>query len=236
MRTAAGTGHGPRIEELVDERDAAVRTALDMIIRAFPEEDRQPMEELRSEIAEKRMGLLTAFDSHLFAALDADDHVRAAVTGIYLEGVNAGFINYLVVDADYRGRGLARGLRDRLLDQFRQDARHTGQVEPAWVLGEVRPDNPWLAGLIRAGQAIPFDLTYYHPGPTGHDERFVLYRQPMGDARESLPVDLVRRVLYAVWRRVYRIRYPLERPGFLAMLETLKGRDEIGPAYPDDVS
>lgn len=225
-----GGDRGLRLVELVDERDAATHDALDMILRAFPEEDRQPLEELRSEIAEKRMGLLTAFDSHLFAALDADGAVLAAVTGIYLEGVNAGFINYLVVDAEHRGRGLARGLRGRLLDQFCQDARHVDQVEPAWVLGEVRPDNPWLAGLIRSKQAITFDLTYYHPGPTGHDERFVLYRQPMGDAREALPVDLVRRMLYAIWRRVYRIRYPLERPGFLAMLETLQGRDEVGPA------
>ncbi len=212
----------PRVVELDDERDPVTRAALDLIVGHFPAPERQPVEELVSEIAEKRLGLLAAYDYHLLAAVGPEDEVLAAVTGIYLEGVNAGFINYLVVAPGHRRRGLAPLLRDTLVNALREDARRAGRDELGWVLGEVRPESPWLERLLREG-AIPFDLTYYHPAPPGaaRDEQLVLYRQPVGDERLDLPPELVRRILYAVWRRVYRISYPLERPAFRSMLAQL---------------
>jgi len=229
---------GVRIVEVMDERTAVAEDSLRLLEATFEQGPWRPLVELRSEIAEKRLGLLAAYDFHLFAALDADDEVAGAAVGVYLEGVNAGFITYLAVDAEHRGRKIARALRGALVDRIRVDARAGDWDELAWVLGEVRHDNPWLRRLVRERGAIPFDLEYHHPGVAPEDTttRYVLYRQPVGDERPDLPVQLVRRVLYAIYRRAYRVTYPLESAPFRHMLEQLEGRESVGmhSAFAED--
>ena len=220
-----------RIVEVEDERDALARDALGLIREAFPPHERQPLEQIAMEVAEKRLGLLTSYDFHLFAAVSEAGRVDAISAGVYLGGVNAGFVTYLAVRPDARGRHLGRRMRVRLVEAFRQDARALEWDDLAWVVGEVRLENPWLRRLVRDRAAVPFDLTYYHPGvvpPAGAD-RWILYRQPVGDFREELPAVEVRQLLYAIWRRAYRVRWPLERDGFLAMLDQLEGRPIVGP-------
>jgi hypothetical protein len=231
---AARRGSGVSIREIVDERESLADAALQLIADAFERPDRQPLSELRSEIAEKRMDLLSAMDFHMLAAVSPEGEAVGTVAGMYLGGVNAGFITYLTVAPGWRRRKLAPGLRGALVEVFRRDARQSGFDDLDWVLGEVEAGSPWLRRLVRSGGAITFDLTYYHPGmrPGADSRRYILYRQPVGDGRESLPTPLVRRVLYSVYRRGYRVRYPLERPGFQAMLEELEGREWVGP-HPD---
>lgn len=221
---------GDRIIEVDDERDPLAGEALRLILDSFPPRDRHPLAELRSEIAEKRLDLLTGYDSHLLVLADRNGHALAANAGVYLAAVNAGFITYLAVHPEMRGRQLGRRVRAAMVEAFRADARLTGYEELAWVLGEVRIESPWLRGLVRRGGAIPFDLTYYHPEltPGTSSVRYILYREPIGDARPELPAAEVRKILYAVWRRAYRIRYPLEEEAFVAMLEELEGRGMVG--------
>jgi hypothetical protein len=57
---------------------------------------------------------------------------------------------------------------------------------------------------------------------------FVLYYESMRGVRRSMPASELRRLLYAIWRRVYRVRRPLERPAFNAMLRSIEGRRRIG--------
>lgn len=220
------------LEEVLDERDPRAEAALGLIAAAFQRPERQPLSELRSEIAEKRLGLLTAMDFHLLVAEGADGSVQGTVAGMYLEGVNAGYVTYLAVDPRFRGKRLAPRLRQALVERFQQDARNAEFDELAWVLGEVQGDSPWLQRLLRTKGAVAFDLHYRHPGVTaeGSPEEHVLYRQPVGDLRDELPAHLVRRILYAIYRRGYRIPYPLELPGFRAMLEELEHRSAVGPA------
>lgn len=222
------------VREVVDEREPLADGALRLIEEAFERRDRQPLSELRSEIAEKRLGLLTAMDFHLLVAESPDGEALGTITGMYLEGVNAGFITYLTVAPEWRRRRLGPALRGALVETFRQDARRAGFDDLAWVLGEVRAGSPWLKRLVRSRGALTFDLAYYHPGmtPGGDSRRYILYRQPVGDPRDALAVPLVRRILYSIYRRGYRVRYPLERPGFQAMLDQLEGREEVG-AHPD---
>jgi GNAT superfamily N-acetyltransferase len=243
----------PLIREVVDERGPEARAALALIEATFPRQARQPLSELRSEIAEKRLDLLSAMDFHLLVARgDGEgEGVMATVAGIYLEGVNAGYVTYLTVDPRFRGLGLAPRLRSRLVELFRGDARRAGFDDLAWVVGEVRADRPWLRSLLQSGSAVVFDLPYHIPGassaqpgwhvsgspgspgegaPPPEPSRYVLYREPVGDLRRELPVSLVRRVLYAIYRRGYRVRYPLDLPPFRAMLEALSGRETVGPA------
>lgn len=221
-----------RLHEVLDERDPRAEAALELIAGAFRRPERQPLAELRSEIAEKRLGLLTAMDFHLLVAVGEDGAVQGTVAGMYLEGVNAGYVTYLAVGPRFQGRRLAPRLREALVERFRADARAAGFDDLAWVLGEVQGDSPWLQRLLRTRGAVTFDLRYRHPGvpqdgsPDGH----VLYRQPVGDRREELPVTLVRRILYAIYRRGYRIPYPLDSPGFRAMLAELEDRITVGPA------
>ena len=223
-----------RIVEIRDEREPLAEAALSVISDMFAAHERQPISELRSEIAERRLGMLSGYNFHLLTALhEGDDEPAGTIAGLYLDGVNAGFITYLAVRKQHRGRRLARVLRPQLIEVFRADARREEYDDLAWVLGEVRADSPWLRRLIRTRGAIPFDLEYYHPGMSiGDKERYVLYRQPVGDHRLELPVDLVRRTLFSIYRRGYRVRYPLNRDIFTNMLDQLEGRDHVG-VHPD---
>jgi GNAT superfamily N-acetyltransferase len=228
----------PQVVEITDERDPRADAALELIEEMFAPRDRHPIGELRSELEERRLGLFSGYNFHLLAAVVGDDERPAGTaTGVYLgPGVNAGFITYLAVRREYRGRRIARLLRPRLIETFRADARRARRDELAWTLGEVRAGSPWLRRLVRTRGAIPFDLDYYHPGmPPDASEPYVLYRQPVGDHRRDLPTGLVRRVLYAIYRRAYRVRYPLQRDSFMAMIGQLEGREAIGshPAYED---
>jgi GNAT superfamily N-acetyltransferase len=220
-----------RVTEVFDERDAVSEGALALIASAFRRPDRQPISELRSEIEEKRLGLLTAFDFHLLAALDSEGVVVGTASGLYLAGVNAGFITYLTVVPAARGRGVAARLRRGLVRCLRDDASAAGHPDLAWVLGEVRAQSRWFDRLVRKRGVLAFDLEYFHPGmePGRPHERYLLYRQPVGDRRRELPVGLVRQILYAIYRRGYRVRYPTERPAFRMMLESLEGKKTVAP-------
>lgn len=217
-----GPASGWRIIELSDERDTHAESALRLIVDSFAPPHRQPIEQLRMEVAEKRLGLLTMTDFHLLAAAREDGSILGVVSGVYLSGINAGLITYLVVQSAGRGHGLGRELRSELVARFRADAQRAGYTDVAWVLGEVESDSPWLSRLIREG-ALPFPFDYYHPGmDPGSDARYTLYREPIGDRRDPLPASSVRQIIYAIYRRGYRVRYPLGRPGFRAMLENLE--------------
>jgi GNAT superfamily N-acetyltransferase len=226
----------PVVVEISDERDPRADAALELIEEMFAPRDRHPMGELRSELAERRLGMFSGYNFHLLAAVVEDDERPAGTaTGVYLgPGVNAGFVSYLAVRREYRGRRIARLLRPRLVETFRADARRAGRRDLAWVLGEVRASSPWLRRLIRTRGAIPFDLDYYHPGmPPGAVEPYVLYRQPVADHRRDLPAGLVRRIIYSIYRRAYRVRYPLQRDSFTVMIDQLDGRETVGvhPRY-----
>ena len=225
-----------RIVEILDERAPLAREALGLIRDCFPLHERQPLDQMAMEIEEKRLGLLTSLDFHLFGAISESGRALAVSAGVYLGGINAGLVTYLAVRPGNRGLQLGRRLRVRLVEAFRADAHAGGHDDLKWVVGEVKLENPWLRRLVRERSAIPFDLGYLHPGirPEEMAERWILYRQPVGDTREELPADEVRKLLYAIWRRAYRVRWPLERPGFRAMLAELDGRSTVG-AHPEVV-
>lgn len=219
-----------RVVEVVDERTALATEALQLLADTFPPYDRHSLDDLRTEVAEKRYDLLFPYDFHLLAMVDDSDHVVATCTGAYLAGVNAGFVGYLAVHPEHRGQAHGRVLRSTLVELFKSDAIEAGNHGLAWVIGEVRVTNPWLHKLVREGTAIPFDFDYYHPGMSvGKGEKYVLYRQLVGDLRRELAAAETRMILYAVYRRAYRVRYPLQHECFVAMLNQIEGRKVIGP-------
>jgi hypothetical protein len=224
-----------RVVTIDDERTPLAREALELISHAIG--DVQPVDDLLSEIEESRRGMASGGRYHLLATLDAAGRPAAAAAGIYLEAVNAGFITYLAVRKDVRGLLLGRGLRAHLVDAIRGEAVATIGEDPAWTVGEVRRGSPWLRTLVGAGQAIPFAFPYFHPWmPRSSEGRYVLYREPVADPRPTLPADEVVRLVYAIWRRAYRIRFPLQNDTFCYMLDALQARGEIGadPEFAPD--
>ena len=214
--------------EVTDERGPLASAAIELIHASIG--DVQPTGDLLNEIEECRRGFPSGGEYHLIALVDADERPVAAAAGVYLEGVNAGFITYLAVAEDVRGQQLGRTLRARLVDCFRRDARRRHGGEPAWTVGEVRRESAWLRSLIQRGQAIPFDVGYFHPWMALRSEgKYILYREPIADARAELPAQEVASLLFSIWRRAYRIRYPLQSETFCYMLRKLEGRTMVGP-------
>lgn len=215
------------IVEVLDEREPLAESAIRLIESAFRLVDRQPLGELRSEIGEKRMGFVNDF--HLLAARSGEE-VVGVVGGVYLTDVNAGFITYLTVSPEHRGQELAPALRGSLVEIFRSDARRAGLGDLAWVVGEVRTDNNWLRRLVEAREVVVFDLDYFAPiaSPRAGAPEYLLYRQLVGDVSPTVPAHEVQRLLYAIFRRGYRIRYPLENASFRTMLAHLEGRKTVG--------
>lgn len=232
---ADGTAVDLRPVRIEDERSELAARAIALIHEAIG--DVQPTADLLSELEERRRGLPSGGDYHLLVLLDERDEVAAAAGGVYLEAVNAGFITYLAVAPEQRNRRLGRQLRAHLLDAFREDARRAHGGPLAWTVGEVRRESRWLQTLVRSGQAIPFDLAYFHPWmPLRAAGRYVLYREPDGDTRAELPQGEVLRLLYAIWRRAYRIRFPLQSDTFTHMLRRLEARETVGadPTFAAD--
>lgn len=220
-----------RVVAVDDERTRLAAEALELIATAIG--DVQPVNDLLSEIEERRRGMPSGGDAHLLAMVDGHGRAAAAAAGTYLEVVNAGFVTYLAVRQDLRGKLLGRALRRHLVDSIRAEARRKHGADPAWIVGEVRSGSPWLRTLVDAGKAIPFDFPYFHPWmPRRSEGRYVLYREPLADAREELPAQEVVRLVYAIWRRAYRIRFPLQSETFCYMLDRLHAAETVG-AHPD---
>ncbi|HYW12224.1 MAG TPA: hypothetical protein VE871_09705 [Longimicrobium sp.] len=219
--------NGLRVVAIEDERHPLARETLELISESIG--DVQPVDDLLSEIEECRRGMATGGDYHLVAMVDADGRPAAAAAGIWLEAVNAGFITYLAVREDVRGMLLGRGLRAHLVEAIRQEAQRKIGQDPAYTVGEVRRRSPWLQTLVGAGAVIPFAFPYFHPWmPRRSEGKYILYREPMADARPELSADEVVRLVYAIWRRAYRIRFPLQSETFCYMVQCLEEHGVIG--------
>ena len=230
----ADGAEGLRVVTIDDERTPLAREALELIAEAI--RDVQPVDDLLSEIEESRRGMPGGGGYHLLAMVDAEGKPAAAAAGIYLKGVNAGFITYLAVRKDVRGQLLGRGLRAHLVEAIRQESQRKTGGDPAWTVGEVKRQSPWLQTLVSAGQAIPFDFPYFHPWMSRRSEgRYVLYREPLADRRAEIPGDEVVRLVYAIWRRAYRIRFPLQSETFCYMIDRLQTAGTNG-SHPDFVA
>ena len=231
MGEPESSGTDMRVVAVDDERSPLAHAAFELIHEAMW--DVQPTSDLLSELEEKRLGLPSGGDYHLLVFQEPDGSVAATASGVYLEGVNVGFITYLAVREDVRGLRLGRELRDHLVEAFREEARRRTGGELAWTVGEVRRENRWLRTLVHEGRAVPFDLGYFHPWMRRRSEgAYVLYREGAAVASPELPTQEVARLLYAIWRRAYRIRYPLQHDTFCYMLRQLEGRDTVG-IHPD---
>jgi len=218
-----------RIREVRDPNDKALAGAYRLLRRAFTAGELVPRRDLREAMIERNRGILGEFNWHMFVA-ERGKVVVGVASISYVGELNVGMIGYLAVRATERSIGVGLRLRAKLLQAVRADALRIRKRPLNALLGEVRVGNPWLRHLVTAHDAIALDFPYWQPSIDGTTPpvRLVLYYQPITKQRQSLGVNEVRRLLYVLWRRVYRIPRPMKDPTFKRMLKALHGRRRIG--------
>lgn len=217
------------IREIRGADDAAFPVAHRLLRRTFPRSEMLPMRDWRIAMRERSAGLWTDLGWHLLVA-ERDGSVIGAASGSYLGNVNVGIIGYIALAPDERSSGLGPRLRQRLRRAFEQTALRVAGRPLDAIVGEVHADNPWLRHLVRREHAIALDFPYYQPTLRRGEQEvpLVLYYQPLRERRVSLSTAEVRRLLYTMWRRTYRVARPLSRPAFRNMLKSLEGRRRVG--------
>lgn len=217
------------IESLSDQRHPAFSAALRLYNRVFPEKERIDRRYFVDMLREKRMGLLFPFNIHFLVARSGK-RVLGLATGSYLAIVNIGFVGYLAVDPRLKGSRIGSRLRHRLVEEIRHDARAVGRRDLFAIMGEVEANNPWLRHLVKKNRVLALDLDYRQPALSDNAPAvpLVLYVEPLRAPMRSLPTAQLRTLLYAIYRRVYRMRFPLRDRAFRRMLKQLDARQRVG--------
>jgi hypothetical protein len=223
---ASGTVH---IREILTVDDPGFRAAHALLRRQFPRGEMLPIRDWRNAMRERRENLWTDVAWHLLVA-ERDGAVIGAASGSYLGNVNIMVVGYVAMREEARGLGLGPKLRRALHRRCDADARRVGHDHLGAVVGEVHHANPWLRSLVRREGAIALDFDYYQPSLSTDREpvALVFYYQPLDGPRDTLDADELRRLLYTIWRRAYRVGQPLTRPAFRRMLRSLEGRRRVG--------
>ncbi len=218
-----------RIRELTDAADPALVVAYRLLRRSFARHELMPLDEWRKSMREREAGLWTDTTWHLLVA-ERDGAVLGLSSGNYLGNVNVAMIGYLAVAPTGRGLGLGSRLRGRLRELFHRDALRLNGDPLRAIVGEVSAANPWLRTLARRPPVLPLDMPYFQPRfyPADGPSPFIFYYESCGRIRRRLPAAEVRRILYAIWRRVYRIVRPLDRAAFRTMIRSLESRKSVG--------
>lgn len=220
---------GVRIWEIRGAADPGLGRAHRMLMRLFPRAELLPVREWRYVLAERDAGVWSDLTWHLLIA-ELNGRTVGAASGNYLGSLNVGIIGYVAVAPAVRSRGLGPRLRRRLAALFGTDAQAIRGRPLEALVGEVHAVNPWLHHLVRREGAVALDFAYCQPA-LGHGARavpLVLYYQRLDRRPRAVPASVVRRLVYALWRRAYRVPRPLRSAIFRRMLRDLAGRRVIG--------
>jgi hypothetical protein len=217
------------IREIFDDDDPAFRSAHRLLRASFHRAEMLPLSDWRNVLRERREQLWTDVNWHLLVA-ERNGVLVGACSGSYLGNLNVGIVGYIAVTTTARSLGLGPRMRKSLRRRFEADARRMGHESLRAIVGEVREDNRWLDHLVRREGALALDFPYFQPSLGGGNEvvPLVLYFQPLRREIRSLSAGEVRRLLYSMWRRSYRVARPLKDLAFRRMLRSLTGRRRIG--------
>jgi hypothetical protein len=218
-----------RIREVQAPDDRALGRAHGLLKRIFPRAELLPVRDWRETLREREAGLWTDLGWHLLVAQQGRRLVGAA-SGSYIGNVNVGLVGYVGVIGELRGHGIGERLRRGLRAAIARDAQRIHGRPLGALIGEVHTENRWLAHLVRETGVLALDFPYSQPSlhRTARHVDLVLYYQPLLRRRRSLPTDEVRRLVYTMWRRVYRIDRPLARRLFWRMLRALPPGGHVG--------
>jgi GNAT superfamily N-acetyltransferase len=226
----------PTIREVLHSADPALAKGHGLVWRTFHKSESVGRGEWRNSLREREAGLWTDLRWHLVVA-ELTGAVVGVATGTYLGNVNTGVIGYLAVSRACRGSGVGPRLRSRLRSLFRHDARQLHGAPLEAIIGEISRTNPWLRTLVRRDGVLALDFGYLQPRLRPHERpvSLVLYYESLVRVRRRLPAALIRKLLYTLWRRIYRVAQPLSDAAFRRMLSELEGRPSLGPIHLDDL-
>ncbi len=221
------------IESLDDHREPGFKEALRLYHRVFPAKEKIDRRYFVDLLREKRQGYVFPFNIHFLVARK-NGRVVGLATGSYLSVVNVGFVGYLASQPRLKGERIGSRLRARLVTEMRRDARACGRADLDAVMGEVESTNPWLQNLVRNRGALALDLDYRQPSLRHGTPAvpLVLYFEPISGSVRRLGVRRLRSILYSIFRRVYRVRFPLRDPSLRRILRSLRDRRFIGGRFP----
>lgn len=227
---AARTPVRTTIREIVDPLDPALGDTYALLAANFTREERVLLSAWKGSLEERAGGLLADVAWHLLVA-EQDGRVVGLSSGTYLGNVNVGVIGYLAISPLVRAGGLGTRLRRRLRTLFARDALRITKEPLDAIIGEVSLGNRWLRTLEGREGVLLLDFPYFQPGLYEGDDPspYVLYYESLGRPRRRFPTSELRRLLFTIWRRIYRVARPLERPAFRAMMKALDNRRTIGP-------
>lgn len=227
--TARAARRGLKVREITDPGDTVVASAYALLRQTFPPGERVRLSEWRASLGERAGGVLSDIAWHLLVVEDKGE-VLGLASGTYVGSVNVGVVGYLAIASSARSHGLGSRLRSRLRRLFEFDAQRLSGKPLAGVIGEVSAENPWISTLARRPNVVLLDFPYHQPTlhPGDVPTPFVLYYESIGRVRQRLPVTEFKRILFAIWRRVYRVSRPLAQPAFRAMMRSLEGRRWVG--------
>jgi len=229
--------HRAHVREVIRPQDPAVDRGYRLLQRTFPKAEVVRRSEWHESLRERKAALWTDTRWHLVVA-EVAGKIAGVVSGTYLGNVNTGVIGYLVVARSARRSGIGPRLRARLEAAFRRDALRIRGIPLQAVVGEVRRDNPWLRTLMLREQVLALDFPYLQPQLRRSEEpvSLVFYYKSLDHVRRRLSAATIRRLLYTIWRRIYRIRRPLSDLAFRRMLAALSTKRTVGairlPAPP----
>jgi hypothetical protein len=222
---------GPiRLREIQAPSDPALWRAYRILQRTFPASELIRAAEFVHGLTRRASGAWNDLLWHIVVG-ERGQRLEGVVTGTYLAALNIGFIGYLAVDQQERSRGLGATLRDTLLQLFDGDAWYLHGRPTTAVVGEVEPHNPWLDRLVRSRGVLPLDIEYRQPDIRAGKEKvpLVLYYQALTGFRPALPVEEVKSLLFAIWHHAYKVVNPFDDPIFREMIDSLTGREVVGP-------
>ncbi len=217
------------VREIQSSDDPAFRAAYRLLKAEFPKAEMSPLRDWTNALREREQRLLHDVTWHLLVA-ERGASVLGVASGTYLGNVNVGVIGYVAVRRTARVAGLGPRIRRALRRAFERDAVRAGNAPLDAIAGEVQADNPWLRTLVRREGALALDFEYVQPALQAgvHPVPLVFYYQPLSRPLRSVDAAFLRRLLFTIWRRAYRIARPLSRPEFRRMLRSLEGRRRVG--------
>ena len=217
-----------RYRKVLHEADPLFEPAFTLYETAFPPEERMARSAFVEIMRRKRLGQLSPSNFHLIVTIK-DGKVVGMGSGRYIASSNIGYVSYLVVHPDHGGQRLGPNIRNHLITSYKHDAELNGYERLDAVVGEVQAANRWLRILAGRGQVMVLDIDYEQPrlGPEMDRVPLVLYYQPLYPMPESLPVEEVIKIVRSLYREVYRMDDPDDRPVFQEFLKKLAGRRTI---------
>ncbi len=114
----------------------------DCFVPEFPDRDeRESLKNIKEYLNRKEKGWYKKNNYHVVILLDGDKPIGGSISD-YLDEANAGVIEYIVIQPDYRGKGLGGQLLEQTERLLHEDADNSRGRPLDWIVSEM--DDPYV--------------------------------------------------------------------------------------------